>query len=93
MDISKKYSQNKIVEVLKAYLYESKSHRQIQSEILKMDAPPRGGGFEAMIILHHYGISGDKKGILANSDIDEQYLHAKDNYKRGLDLIRRYTQG
>lgn len=52
------YSKAIDVQVIKAYLMDSKSHRRIQEEILQMDAPARRGGFEAMKILHSYGIKG-----------------------------------
>ena len=45
--------------VLKAYLVDGWSHRKIQREILKLDAPARGGGFVAMDILHKYNIQSN----------------------------------
>lgn len=55
--------------ILKAYLIEGKSHREIQREILGIPAPSRGGGFEAMKILHHYGIKGKDKSIFKSGII------------------------
>ncbi|MCC9073252.1 HNH endonuclease [Flavobacterium sp. F-65] len=56
-----------LAKVLYSYLIEEKSHRWIQKEILGLPAPPRGGGFVAMNILHHFEIKGDSKGILKNN--------------------------
>jgi hypothetical protein len=75
--------------VIEAYLYENKSHRTIQKEILGMDAPARGGGFIAMQILHHYGIDSTKKGSLKNNSIEEEYANATSEYKQALDLLKK----
>jgi len=61
---SEKYPEKIIVEILKAYLIDGKSHRNIQKNILNMDAPSHGGGYEAMNILHEFEIKGEHKGIL-----------------------------
>ena len=76
-------------EVLKAYLKDGKSHRRIQEEILNMDAPSHGGGFETMKILHNYGISVEKKGILANVDIESEIKNADKDYKKALELLKQ----
>lgn len=60
--------------VLKAYLVDGWSHRKIQREILKLDAPARGGGFVAMNILHKYNIAGEYKAILRNSHLSKEEL-------------------
>jgi uncharacterized protein (DUF488 family) len=76
------------VEVIKAYLTESKSHRKIQEDILKIEAPKRGGGFVAMEILHYYGITGKKKGVLITSKFEDEYAGATGSYKQALELIK-----
>lgn len=65
---------NEIVrfQVIEAYLYDAKSHRRIQEDILKMPAPARGGGFITMQVLHEYGIGGDKKGYLIGKVLREE---------------------
>lgn len=55
--------------VLKSFLVDAKSHRWIQENILGVEAPLRGGGYETMKILHSYGIRGDVKGALAEYDL------------------------
>lgn len=54
------------LEILKAYLIEGLSMREIQKEIIGVDAPAHGGGFLAMEILHKYNVKGEQKGILKN---------------------------
>ncbi|WP_404456670.1 hypothetical protein [Oceanobacillus kapialis] len=89
MDITK-FNEAKHAEVIKAYLIEKKSHRVIQEKILKLDAPPRGGGFIAMEILHYYNINGSKKGFLESRDLDSEIEFATGNFKRGLEILRKY---
>lgn len=64
----------KEVNVLTAYLCEARSHRHIQQKILGIDAPTRGGGYEAMRILHRYGITGKYKGCLRGRSFDPESL-------------------
>lgn len=52
------------LEVIKSYVVDGRSHRQIQEEVLDIAAPSNGGGYVAMNILHYYGVSGDMKSIL-----------------------------
>jgi len=60
--------------VLKAYLCDGWSHRQIQEQILGIDAPTRGGGYEAMRILHKYGVTGEYKALMRGKSLDAQVL-------------------
>ena len=73
--------------VIHAYLIEAKSHRRIQEEILKIDAPARGGGFVTMQILHHYEIHGNKKGILIHNSFEEEFLKAEGMYRKSLEIL------
>ena len=63
-------------EVLKAYLVESKSQRWIQENILSINAPERGGGYEAMKILHAHDIRSDLKGSLAGYNATKNNIAA-----------------
>ncbi|MFC1513460.1 McrB family protein [candidate division KSB1 bacterium] len=76
--------------VIYAYIYDAMSHRDIQSSILGKDAPARGGGFEAMNILHSYEIREDKKGILKTKTFNEEYNESSGKYKEGLELIKKF---
>jgi hypothetical protein len=62
--------------VLRAYLCDGWSHREIQERILGIDAPTRGGGFETMKILHQYGITGEYKACLRGRAFDPEALVA-----------------
>ncbi len=78
--------------VINAFLSEGKSHRRIQSEILNIPAPPRGGGFIVMEILHHYEIRNDKKGILQDRVFSDELNNATGMYKRALELVDKYIR-
>lgn len=82
------FSDEKVFQVIKSYLIEAKSHRYIQEKVLGIDAPARGGGFVAMQILHHYGICGDKKGILKRSSLESEYSEAEGSYKLALKILK-----
>jgi hypothetical protein len=86
----KKYNEVTHYKVINAYLHEGLSHRRIQLEILNLPAPVRGGGFEAMNILHNYNIDGSKKGILKNRLLSEEQLSSEGMYKLALELIEKY---
>ena len=76
--------------VVKAFLVDGYSHRRIQEEILRIPAPVRGGGFEAMKILHSYEIRDSKKTILRFNSIDEEIATASSAYKEALLLVKKY---
>ncbi len=59
-------------DVLTAYLCRGQSHREIQREILHLEAPARGGGFKTMEILHKFGIRKEHKSILSRHTFDPQ---------------------
>ncbi|AZJ31559.1 hypothetical protein SAMN05444344_0004 [Tenacibaculum mesophilum] len=71
MVITDKFNNYTITEVIKAYLIDGQSHRNIQREILSLPAPVRGGRFVIMELLHHYNIRGDKKDLLTLKSISE----------------------
>lgn len=86
-----KFSLEVQAKVIHAYLFEAKSHRRIQEEILMIDAPARGGGFVTMQILHHYAIHGNKKGILIHNSFEEELLKAEGMYKQALEILKNYN--
>ncbi len=63
-------------QVIIAFVRNGWSHRKIQEVILKIPAPERGGGFEAMKILHKYGIYGEHKSILKGRDVSKEILNS-----------------
>lgn len=88
----KNFDEDVILKVLISYLYEGKSHRRIQREILGLPAPARGGGFIAMDILHYYEIYEDKKGILKNKDISELINKSSGPFNEALIKINEYKE-
>jgi putative restriction endonuclease len=74
-------------EVIEAYLINGWSHRRIQSEILGIEAPERGGGFETMQILHRFGITGEFKNILAGQELNRELFQQSQNIEIYLDNI------
>ena len=85
------YSEDVHLAVIKAFLIDSKSHRQIQREILNLPAPAHGGGFVTMNILHYYGISGEDKGLLKKKSFQEMLSGAPGNLKQILVKIQECT--
>jgi hypothetical protein len=55
-----------------------------------LPALSRGGGFEAMQILHQYDIDGTKKGALQDKTLSDEIKVAKGMYKLALELIQKY---
>lgn len=86
MTIINKFEKYKIAEIIQAYLFDGKSHRRIQREILGLPAPARGGGFVVMEILHHFNIRGDKKGVLKNNSTYELRKNNDTNFNKALDI-------
>jgi len=81
-----KYDDFTRYKVLDAYLNHNLSHRQIQREILNLPAPPRGGGFKVMVILHHYGLKGNFKGKGFDSLKEPNFADAKSLIERIVNL-------
>ncbi|MFZ7119481.1 MAG: HNH endonuclease [Eubacteriaceae bacterium] len=94
MSIINKYDISTIQKVLLDYLYNGKSHRQIQKETLHLPAPNNGGGYETMKILHHFNIRKNKKSVLQNQSFSNELNTADSKYKDALMLIKNifYSQ-
>lgn len=60
--------------VLRAFLVDGNSYRDIQRKILGLDAPVRGGGYAAMNIVHKYGITKVHKAIFSGQNISKENL-------------------
>lgn len=87
-----RFTEEEQLRVVKAYLVDGLSHRRIQSEILGLPAPNNGGGYVAMDILHYFNIDGDKKGVLANEDINRLIKNSVGNYREALIKIKSYIE-
>lgn len=86
------FPQETILKVLIAFLYDGKSHRVIQREILNLPAPAHGGGFVVMDILHHFDIKGNKKSILLSKDLDIEISRNSGSYQEALKLVKEYRE-
>lgn len=90
----KKYTNEQKIEVVKTYLFEGKSHRQIDQDILGLDAN-ESLGYQTMAILHHFGLVGSFKGIFSdltlNEGIAELETSSNDNYYEVSNLLRQIT--
>lgn len=84
------FTEEEVLKVVKAYLVDGFSHRDIQREILGLPAPDRGGGFIAMDILHYFDIYGENKGILKNKDIVELIQSSTGKFQKGLIKLKAY---
>ncbi|MDR4174430.1 HNH endonuclease, partial [Bacillus nitratireducens] len=56
--------------VVYEYLFNAKSHRWIDENILGLDSK-ESKGYQAMGILHHIGIKNDHKGIFEGINISD----------------------
>lgn len=79
--------------VLKAYLCDGWSHRQIQERILGIDAPERGGGYEAMRILHGYGVTGEYKSSLYGRTFNPEAFESSGNIRNYCETILKQFGG
>ncbi len=91
MTITDKIDNYTIAQVIKAYLIDELSHRDIQRKILNLPAPVRGGGFIAMELLHSYNIHGDKKGILNKKSMSELKNTNDLVFKQALSIVEELT--
>lgn len=73
--------------VIEAFLVRGWSHRKIQKDILKIEAPVRGGGFKAMKILHDYGIKKEYKSCLKNQKVDRTLFSQSNDIAIYLDSL------
>lgn len=72
------------VAVLKAYLCDGWSQRQIQEAILGIEAPIRGGGYETMRTLRKFGVTGEYKACLKGRKFNAKAFEAAGNIKNHL---------
>lgn len=77
-------------EVIYKYLKESFSHRDIEDKVLKITPLGSGLGYKAMEILHKYDIKGNKKGVLKNTSLEDEYNSASDKYRKALVLLKEH---
>ena len=72
----KLYTPEQHFEVVKGYIFDGLSHRQIDEEILDLDSE-YSRGYQAMGILHYLGITGAFKGLFKDFLIEDAILELK----------------
>lgn len=87
-----KFSEEECLKVVKAYLVDGLSHRDIQRDILGIPAPNKGGGYVTMDILHSFNIDVKKKAILSKSDINSLINSSSGSYHDILIKIKSFIE-
>lgn len=76
--------------VVKSYLIEGKTHRELDAEILRLN-PDYSRGWQSMGILHYLGLKGDFKGLfekqMVSEVISELQVSKNDDYSEIIDLL------
>ena len=80
------------IKIVKAYLIDGLSHRNIEKTLFGIDSQLRGGGYIAMNKLHKLGIDGDKKGILKINSLENEIKNANGKYLETLIKYRDSLQ-
>lgn len=84
------YSQNQRANVVKAYLFNGKSHRQIDEDVLHLDST-ESRGYQSMGILHYLGLVGSFKAIFEDLSVDEALEELKssknDDYSQIIKIL------
>ena len=90
------YSQEERDKVIYNYLFNGLSHRDLDKEILKMDAD-YSRGWQSMGILHHIGLKNDFKGLFAGMSEDDAIKELielnDDTYMEVIDSLIRVKSG
>ena len=85
----KKYSKRDL-EIIKARLIDGKSFREIETEILKINSPVRGGGFKAKKILDSYGVLTKYKGTITEQNISNKIKNYDGLFSETLIELKKY---
>ena len=64
------YSAEQISRVIYGYLFEEKTHRQLDKDVLQLDYK-RTKGFQSFAILNHLGLNGKFKGLFAGIPLEQ----------------------
>lgn len=87
------YSQQIRDKVIYAYLFEGRSHRRLDKEIINIDA---SRGWQSMGILHYLGMKNDFKGLFQDISIEEAIDELKNlnnkEYDSIIEALERYKR-
>lgn len=78
--------------IIKAYLIDAISFRNIEREILEIDSQERGGGFIAKGIINSYGIEAKNKGTVTEENINELISNNTGKLKMTLIKLNEYIK-
>ncbi|MCD8519265.1 MAG: hypothetical protein LRY32_07370 [Flavobacterium sp.] len=78
--------------IIKAYLIDALSFRNIERDILKIDSQARGGGFIAKGIINSYGIEAKNKGTVTEENINELISNNTGKLKMTLIKLNEYLK-
>lgn len=78
--------------IIKAYLIDALSFRNIEREILKIDSQARGGGFIAKGIINSYEIEAKNKGTVTEENINELISNNTGKFKMTLIKLNEYLK-
>lgn len=88
----KMYTSDQHFEVVKGYIFEGLSHREIDEKILKLDRE-YSRGYQAMGILHYLGITGAFKGIFKEMSLEDAILELKNKADTSYDDLIAVLSG
>lgn len=87
------YSQEIRDKVIYSYLFEGKSHRALDEDIINIEA---SRGWQSMGILHYLGMKNDFKGIFESKSIEEAIHELKklmnSDYRLIIEALERYQR-
>lgn len=79
--------------VLREFLYNPfTSFRKLETEVMGIDSPVRGGGFKSKAIVDSYGAVKEDKGILARSSFEEAVQLVNEDLRKTLEKYKSYLE-
>lgn len=78
--------------IIKSYLIDALSFRDIERNILEIDSQAHGGGFIAKGIINSYGIEAINKGMVTEENINELIANNTGQLKFTLEKLNEYLK-
>lgn len=86
------YTEEERRNVVIEYLFEGKSHRQLDQDVLGLDSS-ESRGYQAMGILHYIGLKNDFKGLFQECTVDEAIEIIEDANDEAYKLLLTILKG
>lgn len=86
------YTEDERRNVVIEYLFEGKSHRQLDQDVLGLDSS-ESRGYQAMGILHYIGLKNDFKGLFQECTVDEAIEIIEDANDEAYKLLLTILKG